>query len=112
MQIFSELRKVVEVSGDKYEYVDANFTVSRNNKMVTYKLKRWSKYMGAMVEEFGQMVDNSKKTWISYKKVHNTVDGIELDVRHADVKKYLIHIIDIIVDIFKNIADEFAVMTK
>lgn len=103
---FTSLKKVVTLA-QKFEYTDDEFTVSMDDKMVIYECKNWRPVLGSLIEEFGTMIDSSPETWISKNIIHNTIITIEIKVRHTDVKKYMTHILDQLIEVFNSIMGEF-----
>jgi len=112
VSMLTAFKKVVDIAGDKYEYVDNVYSVSSDGNVVIYKINNCSQSVGAVIEEFGQMIDSSPETWITYNILHNTINAIEIKVRHADVKKYISHILSAVIDIFQHISDTFALIAK
>ena len=102
------LRNVVTVTED-YNYVDEIFKVSKPvPELVVYRCKHYQASFGAMIEEFGTMIDSSPETHITYNTTHNTIRVIEIKVRHANVKKYMLFIIDTLLKVWNDIMDSLS----
>jgi hypothetical protein len=107
--MLSNFRRAVSDTDD-YNYADDVFKVSRvHEKLVVYRCEDHRASFGAMIEEFGQMIDPSPETHITYNVIHNTVVAVEIKVRHANVKKYMIHILDTLIKIWKDIMASFVI---
>ena len=105
---FIDFRKIVDQT-TTYSYVDKHYKISKPfDNLVVYQWNMGCQVKGSMIEEFGQMLDPSHDTIITYNIIHNTINGIEIKIRHTNAKKYLCHILDTLIKIFETVSESFA----